>query len=65
MQFRKRLCDEGLQSYGHFCAQVQSKLRKSLNQALMKKANHLTRFNDLDHQNRNFMVSIMVVSFIF
>ena len=30
MQFRKISCDEGLQSYGRFYAQVQSKTRKRL-----------------------------------
>ena len=28
MQFRKRSCVEGLQSYGHFCTQVQSNTEK-------------------------------------
>ena len=28
MRFRKRSCDEGLQSYGRFCAQMQSKTQK-------------------------------------
>ena len=50
MQFRKRLCNKGLQSYGRFCAQVQSKSRKRIEiftfQAFVKKANHLARFND-------------------
>ena len=30
MQFRKRSCDEGLQNYGHCCAQVQSKTWKRI-----------------------------------
>ena len=67
MQCRKRSCDEGLQSCGCFCAQAQSKIWKRIKneriftfQVFMKKANHLACFNDLDHQNRNFMVSIMV-----
>ena len=30
MQLRKRLCDEGLSSYGHFCAQAQSKTWKRI-----------------------------------
>ena len=30
MQFRKRLCNKGLQSYGRFCAQVQLKSRKKI-----------------------------------
>ena len=53
MQFRKRSCNEGLQSYGRFYAQVQSKTQKRIEnyriftfQAFVKKANHLARFND-------------------
>ena len=34
MQFRKRLCDEGLQSYGNFCAQVQSKTQKRIDKLM-------------------------------
>ena len=65
MQFRKRLCNEGLRSYGRFYAQVQlkSKDRKFTFQAFVK-TNHLTHFDDWDHQNWNFVVSIMIVSII-
>ena len=52
MQFRKRSCDEGLQSYGDFCAQAQSKTRKRIEneriftfQGSVKKVNHLARFD--------------------
>ena len=44
MQFRKRLCDKGLQSYGHFCAQMQSKSQKRIEntfQAIVKKVDFL------------------------
>ena len=30
MQFIKRLCDEGLRTYGRFCAQGQSKTQKRI-----------------------------------
>ena len=47
MQLRKRLCHEGLPSYGHFCAQAQSKAQKRIEneriftfQTFVKKANH-------------------------
>ena len=68
MQFRERSCNEGLQSYGHFCAQVQSKTQKRIEndriftfQMFVKKANHPKRFNDYDHRNHNFTVSEMIV----
>ena len=40
MQFRKRLCDEELQRYGRFCAQVQSKTWKRIYRKL--KDNHFS-----------------------
>ena len=51
MQFRKRSCNEGLQSYGCFFAQAQSKAQKRIEneriyQAFVKKANHLLRLDD-------------------
>ena len=53
MQFRKRLCNEGLQSYGRFCAQAQLKIQKRIEderiftfQVFVKKVNHLASFND-------------------
>ena len=65
MKVRKRLCDEGLQSYERFCAKVQLENERILTfLAFVKKANHLTRSNDWDHQNRNFTVSKLVISII-
>ena len=71
MQLRKKLCNEGPQSYGGVCAQVQSKTGKRIEneriftfQAFVKLANHLARFDDWDHQNWNFTVSKMAVSII-
>ena len=50
-------------------AQAQSKTWKRIEnerifafQAIVKKTNHLARFDDLDHQKRNFMVSKTLVS---
>ena len=49
----KSWCDKGLQSYGHFCAQMLSKTWKRIEneriftlQTFLKKVNHLTRFDD-------------------
>ena len=70
MQLGKRLCNEGLPSYGRFCAPAQSKTQKRIESEriftfqFMKKANHLARFNDYDHQNWNFRVSKTLVSII-
>ena len=44
MQFTKRSCDEGLQSYGHFC--VIENERIFTFQAFVKKTNHLAGLDD-------------------
>ena len=68
IQFKKRSCDLGLQSYGRFCAQVQSKSWKRVEkvtfQAIVKEVSCFACFDDQDHQNWNFTVSVMVVSII-
>ena len=47
MQFRKRSCDEGLQSYGCTRAvKLTEKDRKFTFQAIVKKKNRLARFDD-------------------
>ena len=46
------------------CSQNTERIENFTFQAFVKKANHLARFDDYDHQNRNFTVSIMVVSII-
>ena len=52
MQLGKILCNEGLPSYGRFCAPAQSKTQKRIESEriftfqFMKKANHLARFNN-------------------
>ena len=53
MQFRKRLCNEGLQNNGHLCAQVQSKTWKRIQnervfsfKASVYKVNYLACFGD-------------------
>ena len=53
MQFSKRSCDEGLQSYGIFVPKCSQKHGKELKtekiftfQGFVKKANHLACFDD-------------------
>ena len=54
--------------YGCFCVPVQPKIQKRIENSRIftlkgfKKANHITRFLNCDHQNRNFTASKMVVS---